>query len=87
MGKMKELIMDHDEFRRIIDADQHILDSFNYTMQNALPVGKQNEQIGTDYQSQVEAMQKSSKLYTPPPVEYVEPVEDLYDWDTGKIRE
>lgn len=38
-------------------------------------------------ETQAEYMAKSSSLYTPPPVEYVEPVEDLYDWYTGKVRE
>lgn len=48
-----------------------------------LPSGK----IDGDYDSQIDYMVKTSRLYTPPPKEYEEPIEDLYDWYTGKIRE
>lgn len=41
---------------------------------------------GWDHESQYESLIKNSRLYTPPKAEYQEPVEDLYDWDTGKIR-
>ncbi len=42
---------------------------------------------GYDHESQYENVIKSSRLYTPPPAEYQEPTEDLYDWYTGKVRE
>lgn len=84
--------MDHKEFREIVDRsrDEDMLDALRYALgpneKLLLPVGKQNEMMGMDYASQVEMMQKNSKLYTPPPVEYEEPAEDLYDWYTGKVR-
>lgn len=77
--------MDFDDFKHYVGVDQGSDDKPVIT----LPAGVYNITVGQSncYDSQVEAMQKSSKLYTPPPVQYEEPAEDLYDWDTGKVRQ
>jgi hypothetical protein len=66
----------------------HVTRRYSPSFQRSqLLAGKSNDVIGVDYNSQVETMQKNSRLYEPPKAEYEEPKEDLYDWDTGKIRE